>query len=99
MACLLSQLPKELALRSAIPFTKGMNCVDLSQVEPGAPCEMVDRLTSKKVFRCQLPQQFLYRLCDELSSPEHRSALGDVYRSELSSPRKDILEEKAVRSF
>ena len=64
MARLLGQLPDELTLRPAVPFTEGMKHVDFPEIVAGPLAELVGIEAAQELFLGKLPKELLRRALD-----------------------------------
>ena len=86
-----SELPEELALGAPVAFAKGVNGVDLAQVEASALGECVHCEASQMSFRLQLAQHIFESRLNELKRSKRRTAgLRYAHDAKFPCPGKDI---------
>ena len=96
IAEVIGQLPDESALRSAVPFAKGMNRVDLGEVVGEAIHDDVAFEPLEIVLLRQAVQDVGEIGLDVLRKCEEAVAPADRDRPDLAGPRVDVLEDPTV---
>ena len=91
------KLPKELPLRPPIALTKGMNSIDLAQVEGSSRREIVSTQSGEQLLSRKSGECFPQRTCNVLWHCKRSAAhLGKAYHPQFTRPGKHIPKQEPV---